>query len=131
MIITNGIDIIDIRRIKKTIDRFGDRFKKKCFTSNEIKRSEIKIKSVESYAKRYAAKEACAKALGTGLARGVFWKDIEIYNNKYGKPKLRLHNNANKFFSKINKNFNCAIEVSLSDEVNYAIANVIIYENTK
>ena len=129
MIVTNGIDIIDIRRIKKTLDKFGDKFKKRCFTKNEIIRSEKKIKSAESYAKRYAAKEACAKALGTGLARGVFWKDIEVYNNKYGKPKLRLHKNAKKFFKKINKNSNCAIEVSLSDEVNYAIANVIIYEN--
>jgi len=77
VILTNGIDIIDIRRIKKTLDKFGDKFKKRCFTKTEIIRSENKFKSAESYAKRYAAKEACAKALGTGLARGVFWKDIE------------------------------------------------------
>ena len=128
MIITNGIDIIDIRRIKKTIDRFGDKFKKRCFSSNEIARSEKKINSVESYAKRYAAKEACAKALGTGLARGIFWKDIEICNDKYGKPKIKLHKNAQKFFKKIKNDSKCAIEVSLSDEINYAIANVIIYE---
>ena len=76
MILTNGIDIIDIRRIKKTLDKFGDKFKKRCFSQNEIKRSENIIKSTESYAKRYAAKEACAKALGTGLARGVFWKEM-------------------------------------------------------
>ena len=131
MIITNGIDIIDIRRIKKTIDKFGDKFKTRCFSQNEINRSENKIKSSESYAKRYAAKEACAKALGTGLARGVFWKDIEIYNDKYGKPKIRLHKNALKLFNKINKKSNCSIEVSLTDEVNYAIANVIIYANKK
>ena len=129
MILTNGIDIIDIRRIKKTIDRFGYKFKKKCFTKNEITRSESIIKSAESYAKRYAAKEACAKALGTGLARGVFWKDIEVYNDNYGKPKIRLHNKALKFLKKIKKNSNCSIEVSLSDETNYAIANVVIYEN--
>ena len=129
MILTNGIDIIDIRRIKKTIDRFGNKFKKKCFTQNEISRSEKIIKSSESYAKRYAAKEACAKALGTGLARGVFRKDIEVYNDKYGKPKIKLHRNALKFFQKITKNSTASIEVSLSDEVNYAIANVIIYEN--
>ena len=131
MILTNGIDIIDIRRIKKTIDRFGYQFKKRCFTHNEIIRSENKIKSSESYAKRYAAKEACAKALGTGLARGVFWKDIEVYNDKYGKPKIRLFNKALKFFKKINNYSNCSVEVSLSDEANYAIANVIIYENKK
>ena len=131
MILTNGIDIIDIRRIKKTIDRFGYKFKKRCFTHNEIIRSESKIQSSESYAKRYAAKEACAKALGAGIARGVFWKDIEVYNDKHGKPKIRLYNQALKFFRKINNDSNCSIEVSLSDEANYAIANVIIYENKK
>ena len=131
MIITNGIDIIDIRRIKKTIDRFGYQFKKRCFTHNEIIRSENKIKSSESYAKRYAAKEACAKALGTGLARGVFWKDIEVQNDKFGKPKIKLHNNALKHLEVLVKNNEYSIEVSLSDEKNYAIANVIIYGNKK
>tara|TARA_B100000579_G_scaffold387163_1_gene359374 strand:+ start:372 stop:764 length:393 start_codon:yes stop_codon:yes gene_type:complete len=128
MIITNGIDIIDIRRIKKTIDRFGIKFKKRCFHASEIKKSDSRVKSVESYAKRYAAKEACAKALGTGLAKGVYWKDIEIQNNQYGKPMVKLHNNALKLFKNLKKNNECTIEVSLSDEVNYAIANVIIYE---
>ena len=131
MILTNGIDIIDIRRIKKAIDRFGYKFKKRCFTHNEIIRSESKIQSSESYAKRYAAKEACAKALGTGLARGVFWKDIEVYNNEHGKPKIKLHNKALQFLRKINNELNCNIELSLTDEANYAIANVIIYENKK
>ena len=131
MILTNGIDIIDIRRIKKTIDKFGDKFKKRCFSHNEILRSENTIKSTESYAKRYAAKEACAKALGTGLARGVFWKDIEVFNDRYGKPKIKLHNKALKFLRKINKELNCTIELSLTDEANYAIANVIIYEKNK
>ena len=131
MILTNGIDIIDIRRIKKTLDKFGDKFKKRCFSQNEIIRSENKIKSVESYAKRYAAKEACAKALGTGLARGVFWKDIEVYNNSHGKPKIKLNNKALKFLRKINNESNSTIELSLTDETNYAIANVIIYENKK
>ncbi len=131
MIITNGIDIIDIRRIQKTIERFGDKFKKRCFTINEINRSEKKHNSAESYAKRYAAKEACAKALGTGLARGVFWKDIEVLNNIYGKPKIKLHNKALKFLKKISTKSKFHIEVSLTDEINYAIANVIIYENSK
>ena len=94
MIISNGIDIIDIRRIKKTIDKYNYRFKNRCFHSGEIKKSESRVKSVESYAKRYAAKEACAKALGTGLARGVFWKDIEVQNDQFGKPKIKLHNKA-------------------------------------
>ena len=80
MIYGNGIDIIDINRIRKVIDKYGNRFKKRCFSITEIERSEKRKNSVESYAKRYAAKEACAKALGTGLARGVFWKDIEVQN---------------------------------------------------
>ena len=127
--IFNGIDIIDINRIKKTIEKYGNRFKKKCFHSEEIRRSELRLKSIESFAKRYAAKEACAKALGTGLARGVFWKDIEVYNNKYGKPQIKLHNNALKFFKNLSKNKDLSIELSLTDEKKYAIANVIIYEN--
>ena len=131
MIISNGIDIVDIRRINKTIDKYNFRFKKKCFHPDEIDKSEARLKSVESYAKRYAAKEACAKALGTGLARGVFWKDIEVQNNKYGKPEILLHNNAMKYLKKIIPNNDCALEVSLSDELNYAIANVTIYENEK
>ena len=127
--IFNGIDIIDINRIKKTIEKYGNRFKQKCFHLEEIKRSELRLKSIESFAKRYAAKEACAKALGTGLARGVFWKDIEVYNNKYGKPQIKLHNNALKFFKNLSKNKDLSIELSLTDEKEYAIANVIIYEN--
>jgi len=131
MIISNGIDIIDIRRIKKTIDKYNYRFKNRCFHSGEIKKSESRVKSVESYAKRYAAKEACAKALGTGLARGVFWKDIEVQNDQFGKPKIKLHNKALKFLENLSKNNKCSIEVSLSDEINYAIANVIIYGKEK
>lgn len=127
MIIKNGIDIIDIRRIKNIIDKYGYRFKKKCFNPSEIKISESRIKSVESYAKRYAAKEACSKALGTGLARGVYWKDIEIQNDKNGKPKIKLHNKALNYLKVLNRDNNSSIEVSLSDERNYVIANVIIY----
>ena len=131
MIIGNGIDIIDIRRIKNTISKYGYRFKKRCFHDGEIKRSESRIKSVESYAKRYAAKEACAKALGTGLARGVYWKDIEVYNNQFGKPFIKLHKRAKDRVKEISKNSNYKIEVSLSDEKQFAIANVIIFNNEK
>ena len=127
MIIGIGIDIIDIRRIEKTILRYGEKFKNRCFLINEIKRSESKFNTVNSYAKRYAAKEACSKALGTGLARGIFWKDIEVVNNKHGKPLINLYNNA---LTRINNmtNRDYRIEISLSDEKNYAIANVIIFE---
>ena len=128
MIYGNGIDIIDIKRIRKVIDKYGSKFKKRCFSVNEIERSDKKFNSVESYAKRYAAKEACAKALGTGLARGVFWKDIEVINNQYGKPFIKLHGKAKEIFKNMNKESNTKIEVSLSDEKKYAIANVTIYD---
>ena len=127
MIIGLGIDIIDIRRIRKTFEKYGNRFKKKCFHKNESLKSDTRFKSIESYAKRYAAKEACAKALGTGLAKGVFWKDIEIRNNSYGKPYVILHNKAKKILKNRNKN-DYSIELSLSDEKDFALANVIIFE---
>ena len=80
MIIGHGIDLIDIRRIDRTIDRFGERFIKRIFTKNERIRSDKKQKRIESYAKRFAAKEACSKALGTGFRLGVYWKNIEVVN---------------------------------------------------
>ena len=129
MILGIGIDIIDIRRIKKIIIKYGDRFLKKCFLQTEIHKSENRRNTIQSYAKRYAAKEACATALGTGLARGVFWKDIEVKNDKFCKPKISLHNNALYFLKKMGNEIDLNIEVSLSDEKNYAIANVIIYSN--
>ena len=122
-----GIDIIDTRRIKKTFTKFGEKFKKKCFLLGEIKRSDNRANIFNSYAKRYAAKEACAKALGTGLAKGIFWKDIEIINNLQGKPFIILHNRALSRLKNLTKK-KCNIEVSLSDEKNYAIANVVISE---
>ena len=128
MIYGNGIDIIDIDRIRKVINKYGNRFKKRCFSISEIERSENRLNSIESYAKRYAAKEACAKALGTGLARGVFWKDIEVENNQYGKPFIKLHGKAKEIFENINKISNTQIEISLSDEKKYAIANVTIHD---
>ena len=128
MLYTNGIDIIDIYRIRRIIDKYGNRFKKRCFSISEIERSEKRLNSVESYAKRYAAKEACAKALGTGLAKGVFWKDIEVKNNQFGKPFIKLHGKAKEIFKNMNKISNTQIEVSLSDEKKYAIANVTIYD---
>ena len=130
MIVGLGTDIIDNRRIENTIIKFGSKFKKRCFLNNEIKKSEKKLKQINFFAKRYAAKEACAKALGTGLAKGVFWKDIEVLNNTYGKPFIKLHNNALRLLNK-NFNFPCKIELSLSDEKNYSIANVIIFKDEK
>tara|TARA_B100000941_G_C28272502_1_gene432231 strand:+ start:176 stop:562 length:387 start_codon:yes stop_codon:yes gene_type:complete len=127
MIFGVGTDIIDINRIRRVILKYGDRFKQKCFHKHEIIRSEKMYKTVESYAKRYAAKEACAKALGTGLARGIFWKDIEVRNNEYGKPYIKLHKNALKYLKSFNKS-EIKIELSISDERDFAISNVIIFK---
>ena len=130
MIIGIGIDIVDIRRVEKTINKYGDRFINKCFLKTEIQKSENRRNIIHSYAKKFAAKEACAKALGTGLAKGVYWKDIEISNNNFGKPILTLHNKAAKILNLISSK-NTRVEVSLSDEKNYAISNVIIFNDEK
>ena len=130
MILGIGSDIIDVNRIENIINKYGERFKTRCFTKKEIQRSENRFNTCNSYAKRYAAKEACAKALGTGLARGVFWKDISIENNVYGKPSIILTGEALKRLNQLS-NKKCLIEVSLSDEKNYAIANVIIFETNE
>ena len=127
MIVGIGSDIIDNRRIKKTINKYGNRFKERCFSKKEILKSDNRNNIANSYGKRYAAKEACAKALGTGLARGVFWKDIEVVNNEYGKPFIILHNKALIRLNNLSRK-KCKIEVSLSDEKNYSVANVIIFE---
>ncbi|MDF2366015.1 holo-ACP synthase [Sneathiella sp.] len=93
-IIGLGNDIIDIRRIEKTLDRFGERFIRRIYTEVEIAKSERRLNRVESYAKRYAAKEACSKALGTGFRRGVFWKDMGVVNLPSGKPTIALTGGA-------------------------------------
>ena len=100
------------------------------FSSSEIKRSEKRLKPVNSYANRYAAKEAFAKALGTGLASGILWKDISVENDISCKPSIKLKGNALTKFNQLSSN-KCSIAVSLSDEKNYAIANVIIFESNE
>ena len=130
MIIGIGSDIIDTRRIERVINKYGRKFKLRCFSKVEIKRSESVRNSINSYAKRYAAKEACAKALGTGLARGIFWKDISVINDIYGKPSIKLYGNALNFLNNLSNN-KCSIFLSLSDEKIYAIANVIIYQTNE
>ena len=130
MIVGIGTDIIDIRRIEKIIIKYGNRFIHKCFLQSEIQKSESRRKKIQSFAKRFAAKEACAKALGTGLSKGVFWKDIEVRNDKLGKPIIILHNKALRILKQISSK-NTRIEISLSDEKNYAISNVIIFKDEK
>jgi len=125
--IGNGIDLIDIRRIKKTLDRFGVRFINRIYTENEILKSENKLKRTESYAKRFAVKEACAKALGTGFRDGVFWRDIGVINKKTGQPGIELTGGAKKRLNVIiPKNYYANISVSISDDFPWAQAVVII-----
>jgi holo-[acyl-carrier protein] synthase len=94
MIIGIGSDLIDIRRIERSLARFGERFTHRIFTEGERARSDRKATRAASYAKRFAAKEACSKALGTGMNRGVFWRDMEVVNLRSGQPTMRLTGGA-------------------------------------
>lgn len=94
MIIGLGSDLIDIRRVERSLERFGDRFIQRIFTEIEQRKSERRRMRAASYAKRFAAKEACAKALGTGMSHGVFWRDMGVVNLPGGKPTMHLTNGA-------------------------------------
>src|SRR2546430_15428523 len=94
MILGIGSDITDIRRIEKVIERHGERFLARIFTDTERARAERRAKSVETYAKRFAAKEACAKALGTGMRAGVWWRDMGVVNLPSGRPTMKLTGGA-------------------------------------
>ena len=127
MIVGIGQDICDVKRIESTIIRFGDRFKNRIFTIREIKKCESRLNFVDSYARRFAAKEACSKALGTGFKKGVFYKDIEVINIKSGKPTIELKGGALDQFRLITKNNkDASIEISLTDDKKLALAIVII-----
>ena len=127
MIIGIGSDIVNIKRIEKTINRFGKKFINRCFTKVEIDKSESRINKSASYAKRFAAKEACSKALGTGLSKGIFWKDISVNNDKYGKPIIILNGNAEKKLKElIPKNKKPMVNLTITDESQMAYAIVII-----
>ena len=121
-----GSDLVDIRRIEKTISRFGDRFKKRIFTDNEIKNCERRKESAACYAKRFAAKEAAAKALGTGFRNGVFWRDLEVTNLPSGKPTIKFHGNSQLRLKKIMNNSEPDINLTITDEFPYAQAIVTI-----
>jgi holo-[acyl-carrier protein] synthase len=127
VIIGVGSDLIDIRRIDQTLQRFGDRFVGRIFTEIEQARSERKADRAASYAKRFAAKEACAKALGTGMRRGVFWKDMGVVNARSGAPTMALTGGAARRLAEITPAGQVArIHVSLTDDHPYAQAFVII-----
>lgn len=127
MIVGIGSDIININRIKKTINKFGNKFINRCFTKNEILLSEKRLNKFSSYAKRFAAKEACSKALGTGFSEGIFWKDIGVVNKKSGKPEIILTGGAKKKLENIiPANKNPKIDITITDENDLAQALVII-----
>ena len=127
MIFGIGQDLCDSKRIEATLEKHGDRFKNRIYTKNEIKKCDSRKNYADSYARRFAAKEACSKALGTGFKRGVFYKDIEVVNLKSGKPTIILKGGALEQFKLITKNDELAkIEVSLTDDNKLAMAIVII-----
>ena len=127
MIIGIGNDLINISRIEKTIERFGDRFIQRIFTPQEQKKSEKRQMRVASYAKRFAAKEACSKALGTGFRKGVFWHDLGVVNLPSGKPTMELTGGALKRLKEITPEGQVAqIDLTLTDEQPMAEAFVII-----
>ncbi|MBI36013.1 MAG: holo-ACP synthase [Alphaproteobacteria bacterium] len=127
MIIGVGIDLINITRIERTLGRFGDRFTERCFTALERERSDSRYNRADSYAKRYAAKEACSKALGTGFRQGVYWRDIGVVNLPSGKPSIELSGGAASRLIEITPtDFEAVINISITDESPIAQAIVII-----
>ncbi|MBI0003209.1 holo-ACP synthase [Bartonella sp. M0177] len=127
MILGIGNDMIDIRRVEKTLARHGSRFTERIFTSVERIKSDGRKNRVASYAKRFAAKEACAKALGTGISRGVWWKDMGVVNLPSGKPTMELTNNAKRFLEKMTpEGHKAIIHLTITDDFPWAQAFVII-----
>ena len=127
MILGLGNDMIDIRRIAATLDRFGDRFLDRIFTPVERARSDRRNQRAASYAKRFAAKEACAKALGTGLRAGVHWRDMGVINLPSGRPTLELSHGALAQLNAITPpGYEARIDLTLSDDFPWAQAIVII-----
>src|SRR5215475_4966544 len=127
MIIGLGNDLIDIRRIEKSIERFGDRFLDRIFTDVERAKSDKRAQRAASYAKRFAAKEACSKALGTGLNKGVYWRDMGVVNLPGGKPTMKLTGGALKRLQELTPpGYAAQIDLSMTDELPIAQAIVII-----
>jgi holo-[acyl-carrier protein] synthase len=122
-----GNDLIDIRRIEKTLERYGERFIARVFTDVERRKSEGRAQRAASYAKRFAAKEACAKALGTGLRHGVYWRDMGVVNLPSGRPTLKLTGGAAKVLEGMTpEGYEARIDLTLTDDFPLAAAIVII-----
>lgn len=127
MIVGTGNDLCDIRRIERTLATYGERFLRRCFTEVEQRRSDRRAGRAESYAKRFAAKEACAKALGTGLRHGVFWRDMGVVNRPSGQPTLELTGGASRRLAELMPAGHVAvIHLTMTDEYPLAAANVTI-----
>lgn len=128
MIIGIGNDLCNIDRIQASLDRFGERFEKRCFTDAEITKARKRMRTAETYAKRFAAKEACAKALGTGVPRrGVHWKHMEVVNLRSGAPTLRLTEGAaERLMEIIPEGHNARLHLTMTDDHPWAEAQVII-----
>ena len=127
MIIGLGNDLCDIRRVEESLARFGERFIKRCFTETEQRKSDRRAQRAASYAKRFAAKEACAKALGTGFRAGVFWRDMGVVNLPSGKPTMALTGGAAARLAAITPpGFEAVIHLTITDEHPLAQAIVII-----
>ena len=127
MIIGFGSDLVDIKRIETSLARFGDRFVQRVFTEIEQARSERKPDRAASYAKRFAAKEACSKALGTGFSRGVYWRDMGVVNLASGRPTMHLSGGAAAQLASILPDGHTAvIHITLTDEPPMAMAVVLI-----
>ena len=127
MIIGLGNDIIDIRRIEATLERYGDRFIERVFTETERRKSDRRRQRAASYAKRFAAKEACSKALGTGFRKGVFWRDMGVVNLPSGKPTIELTGGARAQLQKLlPEGHRAEIHLTITDDFPTAQALVII-----
>jgi holo-[acyl-carrier protein] synthase len=127
MIIGIGSDIVDVRRIARVIERHGERFLARIFTDVERAKAERRANRVETYAKRFAAKEACAKALGTGLNQGVFWRDMGVVNLPSGRPTMRLTGGAHaRLQALMPAGHEAQIDLTLTDEGPTAQAFVLI-----
>ncbi|HEX5930285.1 MAG TPA: holo-ACP synthase [Methyloceanibacter sp.] len=127
MIIGIGNDMIDIRRVERTIERYGERFLERVFTPVERMKSDGRAARAASYAKRFAAKEACAKALGTGFRQGVFWRDMGVVNLPSGRPTLELTGGAARALARLKpEGHEMRIDLSITDDFPTAQAIVII-----
>jgi holo-[acyl-carrier protein] synthase len=127
MILGIGNDLANIGRIQQTLDKFGKRFIQRCFTAGEIRKAQRRANPAATYAKRFAAKEACAKALGTGLSHGVYWRDMEVANLPSGQPTMILTGGALIRLQKITPSgMTASIHVTLTDELPLAEAFVVI-----